>query len=131
MVGILNLSEGSTIALHAVLHLAKGGGKTITTAEAADVMKVSAAHLSKIFQRLAKSGIVKPVRGPKGGYLLSRPLTEIRLFDVFEAIEGPLKLGRGAGAPQRCSVDGCQLPAMLDEINKQVVQRFEKKLSEL
>lgn len=131
MVGILNLSEGSTIALHAVLHLAKSSGEPVTTAEAADSMKVSAAHLSKIFQRLAKSGLVRPVRGPKGGYLLNRELAAIRLLDVFEAIEGPMKFGRGPSAQTRCAVDGCGLPGMLDDISKQVVQRFEKRLSEM
>jgi Rrf2 family protein len=131
MMGILNISEGSTIGLHAVVHLSKGNGEPITTKEAAEAMKMSAAHLSKIFQRLARSGIVKAVRGPKGGYLLNRPLSEIRLLDVFEAIEGPLKLSRCLLPQPRCGVDGCILGDMMAEINKQVVRHFEKRLSEL
>lgn len=131
MVGILNISEGSTIGLHAAVHLSKGSGEPITTKEAAESMKVSAAHLSKILQRLARAGIVKAVRGPKGGYLLSRPLNDIRLLDVFEAIEGPLKLSRCLLSQPRCGIDGCMLGDMLGQINKQVVQHFERKLSEL
>jgi Rrf2 family protein len=131
MMGILNISEGSTIGLHAAVHLSKGNGEPITTNEAAEAMKVSAAHLSKIFQRLARSGIVKAVRGPKGGYLLNRPLSEIRLLDVFEAIEGPMKLSRCLLSRPRCGIDGCMLGDMMAEINKQVVKHFEKRLSEL
>jgi len=119
------------IGLHAAVHLSKGNGEPITTKEAAEAMKVSAAHLSKIFQRLAKFGIVKAVRGPKGGFLLSRPLSDIRLLDVFEAIEGPMKLSRCLLPQPRCGVDGCMLGDMMAAINKQVVKHFEKRLSEL
>jgi len=131
MLGILNISEGSTIGLHAAVHLSKGKGEPVTTKDAAEAMKVSAAHLSKILQRLAKSGIVTAVRGPKGGYFLGRPLSEIRLLDVFEAIEGPLKLRSCLLSHPRCGVDGCMLGDMLKDINQQVIQHFEKRLSEL
>jgi Rrf2 family protein len=131
MVRILNISEGSTIGLHAALLLSKGTGEPVTTAEAAEEMKVSAAHLSKVFQRLAKAGIVNAVRGPKGGYLLGRPLSEIRLLDVLEAIEGPMKLNKCLLSSPRCGNDGCMLGGLLETINTQVLQHFEKKLSDL
>lgn len=131
MVRILNISEGSTIGLHAALLLSKGTGEPITTCEAAESMKVSAAHLSKVFQRLAKAGIVHAVRGPKGGYLLGRPLSEIRLLDVLEAVEGPMKLNKCLMTVPRCGDDGCMLGGLLESINKQVLQQFEKKLSDL
>jgi len=131
MIGILNLSQGSTIGLHAALYLSKAKGEPVTTHEAAEAIEVSEAHLSKILQRLAKAGLVRAVRGPKGGYLLDRPLTEIRLRDVFEAIEGTLKFRDCLLSEPRCGTDGCMLGDMLADINKQVVERFEKRLSEL
>lgn len=131
MLGILNISEGSTIGLHAAVYLSKSGGSPVTTKGAAKAMKVSAAHLSKILQRLTKAGIIRAVRGPKGGYLLNRPLADIRLRDVFEAIEGPLKLSRCLLSRPRCTMEGCMLGTMLDDINKTVSEHFEKRLSEL
>ena len=131
MNGILNLSQGSIIALHAAMHLAKESGAPVTTEEAADTLKVSRAHLSKILQRLTKAGIAKAVRGPKGGYTLDKPLSEITLREVFEAIEGPMKFGRCLMDVPRCGKAGCMLGSMLDEVNKQVVKRFERRLSDL
>lgn len=125
------MSEGSTIALHAALHLGKGQGAPVTTHSAAEVMKVSEAHLSKILQRLHKAGIVKALRGPKGGYVLNRPLTQIRLLDIFEAIDGPMKFNSGSITAPNCETDGCMLGSLLNEVNKLVVQRFELCLSEL
>ena len=131
MLGILNISEGSTIGLHAAVFLAKTKGEPVTTKGAAEAMKVSAAHLSKILQRLTKAGLVQAVRGPKGGYLLGRPLSEIRLLDVFEAIEGPIKLKNCLMRHPRCGRDGCMLGSMLEEINKTVIRHFKRKLSQL
>ena len=131
MVKILNISEGSTIGLHAALLLSKGTGEPTTTAEAAKALKVSAAHLSKVFQRLAKAGIVTAVRGPKGGYLLGRPLSEIRLLDVLEAIEGTMRLSDCLLHTPRCGTDKCMLGGLLGTINKQVLEQFQKKLSDL
>ena len=131
MIKILNISEGSTLGLHAALLLSKGTEEPTTTAEAAEKMEVSTAHLSKVFQRLAKAGIVTAVRGPKGGYLLGRPLSEIRLLDVLEAIEGPMRLSSCLLRKPRCGSDGCMLGGLLSKINKQVLEHFEKKLSDL
>ena len=126
MVRILNISEGSTIAMHAALLLSKGPGKPITTNDAAETMKVSAAPPLQGVPEAAKAGIVHAVRGPKGGYLLGRPLSEIRLLDVLEAVEGPMKLSRCLMTTPRCGDDGCMLGGLLENINTQVLQHFEK-----
>ena len=131
MSGILNISKGSTMALHAAMLLSKNTDGPVTTIAAAQTLRVSAAHLSKVFQRMTKAGIVRAVRGPKGGYLLNKPLGDIRLLDVFESIEGPLHLSNCLMKERRCGVDGCMLGDMLDSINKQVVRHFEKRLSQL
>lgn len=119
------------MALHAAMLLSKNMQEPMTTCEAAQTLKVSAAHLSKVFQRMAKAGIVRAVRGPKGGYLLNKPLDDIRLLDVFESIEGPLHLSNCLMRERRCGADGCILGNMLDTINKQVIEHFEKRLSQL
>jgi Rrf2 family protein len=37
---------------------------------------------------MSKAGILRATPGPKGGYQLGRPATDITLLDVVEAIEG-------------------------------------------
>ena len=131
MVNILKITEGSVIGLHVTLLLAKGPGKPITTEAAAEGLKVSAAHLSKILQRLCKAGILRAVRGPKGGYILNRPLAEIRLRDILEAVEGPIKLSNCLLTSPRCGDDGCMLGDLMESIHNQVLRHFEKRLSEI
>jgi Rrf2 family protein len=48
--------------------------------------------LAKILQRLAKRKLIVSHNGPKGGYVLARPQTEITVGQVVRAIEGPVKI---------------------------------------
>jgi Rrf2 family protein len=43
--------------------------------------------LEKIMRNLRISGIIEAVRGPKGGYTIARPIEEISLLDVFDAVD--------------------------------------------
>jgi Rrf2 family protein len=131
MANILKISTASVIGLHVTLFLAKSPGQSIATKAVAEGLKVSASHLSKVLQRLAKAGIVRATRGPGGGHILSRPLSEIRLRDILEAIEGPIKLSNCLRISPSCGDNGCMLGDLLESINSQVLQHFEKRLSEI
>ena len=62
-------------------------------------------YLEQIFQRLKRAGIVKSIRGPKGGYYLSRKPEEIVLSEVIcamdESIE-PVFCARPPKGRKRC-----------------------------
>lgn len=49
-------------------------------------------YLSLIMVDLRKGGIVESVRGPRGGYRLSRQPAEISMGEVLEILEGPIQL---------------------------------------
>lgn len=46
--------------------------------------------LEQVMSVLKKKGLVESVRGPHGGYRLSRPPDQIRFGEVLQAVEGPL-----------------------------------------
>lgn len=49
-------------------------------------------YLAKIMRRLVKKGIVRSSVGPEGGYALRRSPGKINLRDVYEAIEGEIRM---------------------------------------
>ncbi len=66
-----------------------------TSAQVKDISKrqnISQRYLEQIFHRLKKAGIVKSERGPKGGYILTRPPKEITLGDIYRAVEKSFEL---------------------------------------
>ena len=60
----------------------------------------------KLMQQLAAHGLLVGQRGAGGGYALARPVSEISLADIVEAIEGPIVLTQCAdGVNHECALD--------------------------
>lgn len=55
-----------------------------------DNLGLSDKYLEQLFISLRKNGIVKSIRGAQGGYRLSKPLQDITITQVLNALEGPL-----------------------------------------
>ncbi len=94
----LKMMEGTALALHAVVWIAIRN-RPVTTAEIAESLSASAAHLSKVLQRLVRAGLLTATRGPRGGYALAREAEKITLEEIYMALEG---------APR---IDGCLFTA--------------------
>ena len=60
----------------------------------------------KLMQQLAAHGLLVGQRGAGGGYALARPVNEISLADIVEAIEGPIAMTQCAdGINHECILD--------------------------
>lgn len=46
-------------------------------------------YLSKVFQQLVKAQILASIKGRGGGFTLTRPIHEVTLLQVVQAIDGP------------------------------------------
>jgi len=90
MASIIQVSEAASLALHSMVMLASSPERSLTVKGITARTGVSEAHLSKVMQRLAKAGLVKSTRGPKGGFVLGDSGLSISLLAIFESIEGPV-----------------------------------------
>ena len=91
MSGVLKMSEAAVLAFHALIYIAAHEEGFVTNAEIASVLHASEAHLSKVLQRLVKAGLVKSIRGPRGGFVLKKDSDAITLRDIYELFEGSLE----------------------------------------
>lgn len=126
MKNIIQISEAASLALHGMGILAISGGR-VSVHEMAEKTRSSEAHLSKVFQRLSRAGLVSSVRGPGGGFVLSRSAEEITLLEIFTAIEGdprpePCLLNRGS-----CPFRGCLFGDLIPEINSRFLDHLSQK----
>jgi Rrf2 family protein len=132
MSSILKISEAASLALHSMALLAATPGKLVPTREIASKFHVSEAHLSKVLQRLTKAGLVKSIRGPKGGFMLGKPANEMSLLDVYESIEGPLVPTECLLGYSVCRNGKCILGGLLETVDKQISKYLaETKLDKL
>jgi Rrf2 family protein len=58
----------------------------------ADRQQVTSEYIAQIARRLTQAGLLETIRGPGGGYKLGRASDQIRLGDIYRAIEGPAEL---------------------------------------
>lgn len=49
-------------------------------------------YLEQLLGKLRRAGIVKSIRGAKGGYILARSPEEIKILDILMALEDDLKI---------------------------------------
>ena len=84
------ISQTAEYALRAVVLLGSQPGRPMTTQEVARLSQVPAGYLSKVLQSLGRSGLVEARRGLGGGYVLTRPLEQLTVYDVVHAVD-PLK----------------------------------------
>ena len=59
----------------------------VTLADISQCQGISLSYLEQLFSRLRKGGLVEGVRGPGGGYRLSRPAKEISIAEIISAVD--------------------------------------------
>ena len=100
------LSARGRYAVMAMVELAlKCPSKPVTLADLAKCQEIPLPYLEQIFCKLRKSGVVKSVRGPGGGYHLNRAAAEICIADIILAVEEPIKMTRC-----ETGTSGCMTP---------------------
>ncbi len=119
MAELIRMSEAAAIGIHAMVLLAEAEGPLPAEATAGS-LAVSRAHLSKVLQALTRVGLLEARRGPSGGYALAKRASEIRLLDVYEALEGPLRRDGCLFAKPVCQRSRCALGDVVSGVRNEV-----------
>ena len=87
------LSQKTRYALRSLLFLAeKGPSSPVQLAAIASSQRIPPKYLELIMLDLKKAGLVGSLRGPRGGYALTRTPREISFGQIVRAMEGPIAL---------------------------------------
>ena len=101
----MKLSTKGRYAVMAMVDLAhRSEGRPIALADIAERQDISLSYLEQLFGKLRKNSLVNSVRGPGGGYQLSRRADETRISDIILAVDEPIKATRcKEGSPEGCA----------------------------
>jgi Rrf2 family iron-sulfur cluster assembly transcriptional regulator len=84
----MRLTTKGRFAVTAMLDLALHEiDKPVTLAGISERQGISLSYLEQLFSRLRRSGLVKSVRGPGGGYRIARKQAEISVSDIITAVD--------------------------------------------
>lgn len=96
----MKLSTKGRYAMVALSDIALQGGEgLVTLGDISKRQQISLPYLEQLFVKLRRAGLVDSVRGPGGGYRLSRAASEIRVLEVLSAVDETVDaMHKGAGA---------------------------------
>jgi Rrf2 family iron-sulfur cluster assembly transcriptional regulator len=92
----MRLTSKGRYAVMAMADLALhgGGDRAVPLQEVAKRQEISLSYLEQLFARMRRAGLVAGVRGPGGGYRLSRPAQTVMVSEIIAAVNEPIKATR-------------------------------------
>jgi Rrf2 family protein len=86
---MLKPSKKTALAFEAVVDIAyHGGAEPVQSQDIARRLQLPRRYLEQVLQQLVRCGILKGVRGPRGGYRLARERRRVTVGEVIRVLEG-------------------------------------------
>jgi len=106
---MLKLSTKGQYGVRAMFEIARGyPGKPVTIREISERQEVSVAYLEQILNKLRRAGLIRSIKGPGGGYLLTREPGDVTMASILKELEGPVAITSCLDPEEGCSrVEGC------------------------
>tara|TARA_B100001750_G_C15145313_1_gene416801 strand:+ start:150 stop:590 length:441 start_codon:yes stop_codon:yes gene_type:complete len=88
----MKLTSKGRYAIMAMADLAKSNIKEPTSLTEISLRQgISISFLEQLFLKLRKNNLVQSVRGPSGGYVLTKPPGQIKLLSIINAVDEKIK----------------------------------------
>jgi Rrf2 family iron-sulfur cluster assembly transcriptional regulator len=124
----MRLTTKGRYGVRAVVNLAAAlDDKPVSISQIAGKENLSPEFLEQIFFKLKRAGLIRSVRGPKGGFILNRDPGTITLKTVLDAVGEPLSPAPCAdGATEPCPrQDGCSVAPVWQEFYRVMERHLE------
>jgi Rrf2 family protein len=119
------INKDADYAIKALVEIAGRGGEVVSAAGLTRPLGLPWPYLRKILQTLAKAGLVRSSRGPRGGFVLAQQAGTIRLTDVIGVFQGRVRIHDCLFKPRRCpDVQTCPLRKTLDRLESRLVDEL-------
>jgi Rrf2 family protein len=122
----VKLTMKSDYGLRAILDLAQHYGQgPVQCSTIARRQDIPEDYLDQLLIAMRKAGLIRSVRGPQGGHLLTRPPAQIMMGEVIQALDGSLAPMECVSDPGSCNQSSCcalrEVWIKVDEYTQQLV----------
>lgn len=126
----LSMYQAISIVVFIALKMKEARYEFLTTKHISEILCIARPTAVKILQSLNAAGLIVTKEGAKGGILLARPVEQITLYDIFEALEGGRPLFRmGMNfQPDQCGKE--EVEDWMDGRIQLMVQRVDQSLND-
>ena len=111
-----------TAMLDLAMHEAKEpDAKPVTLAGISERQSISLSYLEQLFSRLRRQGLVSSVRGPGGGYKLAKPVAQISVSAIINAVDEQIDATQ-CGGQENCRDEGrCMTHDLWASLNSKIL----------
>lgn len=126
----MQVTRAGEYAVIGLLYLARQPeGRTVMIDEISESEKIPKSFIAKIFQSLARTGLVVSHRGARGGFSLAKVPAQINLLEIFQSVEGDFALQKCVTSAPECVVShdrlkACALCGVFSEAQRRVNEVF-------
>ena len=107
-----------TAMIDLALHSADG---PVTLAGISERQKISLSYLEQLFGKLRRNKLVGSVRGPGGGYCLTKPMSEVSVVDIILAVDEPIDATQCGGKENCLNDQRCMTHDLWANLNARMV----------
>jgi Rrf2 family iron-sulfur cluster assembly transcriptional regulator len=117
----MRLTTKGRYAVTAMLDLAlHGNNGPVSLADISGRQDISLSYLEQLFAKLRRNELVRSVRGPGGGYLLSREHHDIYVAEIIDAVNETVD-ATGCGGKAHCQQgEVCLTHHLWEDLSKQI-----------
>ena len=119
----MRLTTKGRFAVTAMIDLAlRGGDGPVTLAGISERQSISLSYLEQLFGKLRRYHLVDSVRGPGGGYCLSRPSGQITVADIVRAVDETLDATQCGGRENCKDEERCMTHELWSTLNRKMYE---------
>ena len=101
-------------------------GNPVLLKDIAKRQAISVQYLEQLISPAVKAGLLRSIRGARGGVILTRPPEEVKLSQVIQIMEGSIAPVKCVDDPKVCSrSDFCATRDVWEEMNTAMLQVLE------
>lgn len=125
---MLKLSTKGQYGVRAMFEIAKAyNSGPVTIKTISREQDVSVAYLEQILNKLRKGGLIMSVKGPGGGYVLSRDPDAISIGAILRELEGPVAITSCLDPSEGCMrVDRCVTHLLWKSLGENIAAFLDK-----
>ena len=105
-------------------------GEKTGAATLADLACITPKIALKVLRKLNAGGFVKSYKGVQGGYELARAGDELKVLEIIELIDGPVRISKCLECDHECSKNPCKVECKMHiafgAINEKLIENLGK-----
>lgn len=123
---MLKPSKKLALALEAVTDIAfHGGAEPVQSQDIARRLGLPRRYLEQVMQQLVRAGILRGVRGPRGGYRLARERRRITVGQVVRVVQGSEEPAEEPGPVSESDLGRQVMAPFWQDIEQDLMRRLE------